>query len=25
MIGIGFALYFTFVNPFLGPLQQAAQ
>ena len=24
MIGIGFALFFTFANPFLGPLAQAA-
>ena len=23
-VGIGFALYFTFVNPFLGPITQAA-
>ena len=25
MIGIGFALFFTFANPFLVPLQTAAQ
>ena len=25
MIGIGFALFFTFANPFLGPLAPAAQ
>jgi F-type H+-transporting ATPase subunit c len=25
MIGIGFALFFTFANPFLGAIQQAAQ
>ena len=25
MIGIGFALFFTFANPFLGPLSQAAE
>ena len=24
MIGIGFALFFTFANPFLGPLAQTA-
>jgi F-type H+-transporting ATPase subunit c len=24
MIGIGFALFFTFQNPFLVPIQQAA-
>jgi F-type H+-transporting ATPase subunit c len=25
MIGVGFALFFTFANPFLGPLTAAAQ
>jgi F-type H+-transporting ATPase subunit c len=25
MIGIGFALFFTFANPFLGPLAEAAK
>ncbi len=25
MIGVGFALFFTFANPFLGPITAAAQ